>query len=119
MPGLNNAPPRETLKRALSIRQPLSELILLGEKTLEFRSVRTHMRERVYLYAGKKLATVPGFPEEEAQRLPRSVIVGSVEIIGCHEDEEGFVWELASPRRYRKPLVPYGVPQPGFWHPTF
>jgi hypothetical protein len=22
-------------------------------------------------------------------------------------------------RRYRKPLVALGVPQPGFWHPTF
>jgi hypothetical protein len=111
--------PREILKRALSIRQPLSELILLGEKTEEYRSQLTHIRERVYLYAGKKVHIVDGFPEEEAERLPRSVIVGSVEIIGCHEDEDGFVWELASPRRYPKPLVPHGVPQPGFWHPTF
>jgi predicted transcriptional regulator len=107
------------LTRALSIRQPLSELILLGEKTLEFRSMRTHMRERVYLYAGKKLAPVDGFPEKEAELLPRCVIVGSVEIVGCHEDDEGFVWELAKPSRYRKPLVAFGVPQPGFWHPTF
>ena len=43
-----------------------------------------------------------------------AVIVGSVDIIGCHEDEDGFVWELASPRRYRNPLVPHGVPQPDF-----
>jgi predicted transcriptional regulator len=119
MASHKKALPREILTRALSIRQPLSELILLGEKTREFRSMRTHIRERVYLYAGKKVATVDEFPDEEAQRLPRSVIVGSVEIVGCHEDEEGFVWELAKPRRYRKPLVPHGVPQPGFWHPTF
>jgi predicted transcriptional regulator len=110
---------REILKRALSIRQPLSERILLGEKTVEYRSRRTHIRGRVYLYAGKTLAHVDDFPEEEARLLPRGMVVGSVEIIGCHEDEEGFVWELASPRRYRKPLVPHGVPQPGFWHPTF
>src|ERR1700737_4512325 len=61
----------EILKRALSIRQPLSELILLGEKTLEFRSRLTRIRERVYLYAGKKLALVDDFPEEEAQLPPR------------------------------------------------
>jgi predicted transcriptional regulator len=109
----------EILKRALSIRQPLSELILRGEKTLEFRSRLTRIRERVYLYAGKKLALVHDFPDEEAQRLPRGVIVGSVEIIDCHEDEEGFAWELASPVRYFKPLLPHGVPQPGFWYPTF
>jgi hypothetical protein len=107
------------LKRALSIRQPPEELILLGEKTEEYRSRRTHIRGRVYLYAGKKVETVDDFPDEAAQRLPRSVIVGSVEIVGCHEDEKGFVWELAKPRRYRKPLVAHGVPQPGFWHPTF
>ena len=111
--------PREILKRALSIRQPLSELILIGEKVLEFRKMRTHIRARVYLYAGKKVALVDGFPEDEAEALPRSVIVGSVEIIGCHEDDDGFAWELAKPLRYAKPLVPNGVPQPGFWHPTF
>ena len=109
----------EILRRALSIRQPLSELILRGEKTLEFRSRLTRIRERVYLYAGKKLALVHDFPEEEAERLPRGVIVGSVEIIDCHEDAEGFAWELASPVRYLRPLVPHGVPQPGFWYPTF
>jgi predicted transcriptional regulator len=109
----------EILKRALSIRQPLSELILRGEKTLEFRSRLTRIRERVYLYAGKKLALVHDFPDEEAQRLPRGVIVGSVEIIDCHEDAEGFAWELAGPVRYFRPLVPHGVPQPGFWYPTF
>jgi hypothetical protein len=111
--------PREMLLRALSIRQPLSELILLGEKTEEYRKGRTHIRERVYLYPGKKVAFVDGFPEEEADSLPRGVIVGSVEIVGCHEDEDGFAWELARPMRYLSPLVPHGTPQPGFWKPTF
>jgi hypothetical protein len=58
MPSRQTHLPREISKRALSIRQPLSELILLGEKTLEFRSRLTHIRERVYLYAGKKLTIV-------------------------------------------------------------
>jgi hypothetical protein len=109
----------EQLKRALSIRQPLSELILRGKKKKEYRSRLTHIRGRVYLYAGKKLATVDDFPEKKAILLPRGVIVGSVDIIGCHEEKDRFAWELARPRRYRKPLVAHGVPQPGFWHPTF
>jgi hypothetical protein len=119
MAGRRREESREILTRALSIRQPLVELILLGEKTLEFRSIRTHMRERVYLYAGKKLAIVEGFPEGEAELLPRGVIMGSVEIIDCYEDEEGFAWDLANPIRYTTPLKPKGTPQPGFWHPTF
>jgi hypothetical protein len=122
VPTQENRLPKETLKRALSIQQPLSELTLTGEKTEEYRSRRTLIRERVYLYAGKKFKKdVPDFPSEKAALLPRGVIVGSVEIVGCREDEEKdcFAWELAKPRRYREPLVPHGVPQPGFWHPTF
>jgi hypothetical protein len=109
--------PKEILKRALSIRQPLSELMLLGKKNSEYRSRRTHIRGRVYLYAGKKVAAVDKFSDDEAQALPRSVIVGSVEIVGCHWDkkEDSFAWELAKPRRYREPLkATGGVPQPGF-----
>jgi hypothetical protein len=79
MPSRKNALPREILTRALSIRQPFVEQILLREKTREFRSRRTHIRERVYLYASKELKVVRGFPEEKALLLPRGVIVGSVE----------------------------------------
>ncbi len=97
-------------------------MILTGEKMEEYRKIRTHIRERVYLYAGKKYyKDFPDFAEEDAALLPRGVIVGSVEIVGCHEDEEEdcFVWELANPSRYSEPLIPHGVPQPGFWWPTF
>jgi hypothetical protein len=113
---------REELKRALSVKQPIPELILTGDKTEEYRSKLTHIRERVYLYAGKKYhKDFPDFSEEKASMLPRGVILGSVEIVGCHEDkaEDCFVWELANPIRYPKPLVPLGVPQPGFWWPKF
>jgi hypothetical protein len=113
---------REELNRALSVKQPIPELILTGDKTEEYRSRLTHIREWVYLYAGKKYhKEFPDFSEEEAAFLPRGVIVGSVEIVGCHkdEDEDCFVWELADPVRYSKPLVPHGIPQPGFWQPKF
>ncbi len=114
--------PVEVLKRALSIRQPLSELILIGEKTEEYRSGLTHIRERVFLYAGKKYhKDFPDFVEEEAARLPLGVIVGSGAIVGYRLDEEEdcMVSELADPMRYPEPLVPKGVPQPGFWWPKF
>lgn len=114
--------PTETLKRALSIRQPHSELILTGDKTREYRRRLTHIRGRVYLYAGKKLdVDVKGITNERAALLPRSAIVGSVEIVGCHWDkkENSFAWELADPVRYPEPLVARGVPQPGFWWPKF
>lgn len=42
--------------RAISIRQPYVELILRGQKTREFRSRVTHIRERVWLYAAKRPA---------------------------------------------------------------
>jgi len=115
---------KEILKRALSIRQPHSELILIGEKTKEYRGRLTHIRGRVYLYAGKKFDTgFKRFTDEEIELLPRSVIVGSVEITGCRKSKKHrgyFEWNLAKPRRYRKPLsAKGGVPQPGFWHPIF
>ena len=36
---------------AISIRQPFVEMILRGNKTIEYRSRKTNIRERVYLYA--------------------------------------------------------------------
>ena len=49
--------------RALSIRQPWAELILLGHKTIEVRSRRTNLRERVFIYAGLNRIK----PREEAR----------------------------------------------------
>src|SRR4051812_15413576 len=41
--------------RALSIRQPFAELILRGVKTVEYRSLRTHIvGERFWIYASRK-----------------------------------------------------------------
>ncbi|MGH9621910.1 MAG: hypothetical protein ACRD45_19660 [Bryobacteraceae bacterium] len=71
--------PPERLQRTISIRQPLVEQILTGTKKREFRSRPTRIRERVYLYATKKLAE--GAREMPAlATLPKGRIVGSVEI---------------------------------------
>ena len=78
-----------TEMRALSVRQPWAELIILGHKTIEVRSRRTHLRERVFIYAGLNRIE----PAEEARiaaqygidvaSLPRGVLVGSIDIVGC------------------------------------
>src|SRR5947208_599124 len=75
--------------RALSVRQPWAELILLGHKTVEVRSRRTVLRERVYLYATKNRidpaeeARISGEFGIDVDGLPRGVLVGTVLIVGC------------------------------------
>jgi hypothetical protein len=39
--------------KALSIRQPWAELILRGDKTVEYRSQPTKIRGRIYIYAAQ------------------------------------------------------------------
>lgn len=114
----------EHLTRALSIRQPFAEFILTGEKDMEFRSRQTHIRGRVYIYAGKNLCDALEWAggdwklKEVVKALPRGLIVGSVEIIGCvPEARRGYAWLLGEPRRYREPWKPMGTPQPGLWRP--
>lgn len=108
-----------TITRALSIRQPYIELILSGRKTIEYRSRRTNVRERVYLYA----STFPGPDEVFAtanlvwEELPRGLILGSVEITGCELGNEFFEWQLARPERLATPLKPTRRPQPLFFFP--
>jgi hypothetical protein len=125
--------------KALSIRQPWAELILRGEKTVEARPMRTAKRgERVYIYAGKNRIET----EEEARiaadhgidvdSLPRGVLVGTVEIVGCEplgpghsrvacfevtESTGGYAWLLRDPQREDSMRVPIGHPQPSFFTP--
>jgi hypothetical protein len=105
--------------RALSVRQPFAEMILRGTKKIEYRGVRTHIRERVYIYAStrpreaewfKKLGCEPG-------DLPTGVLVGSVEIVDCIETDDGFEWKLARPQRLTRRLKPKNQPQPIWFHP--
>ena len=114
----------KAITRAISIRQPYAELILAGEKEYEFRSRATNIRERVYIYAGRrpaddlllwfKLGMQPG-------DLPTGVIVGTVEIVGCDWYAAGncYAFELRRPKRLRTHLHPTNQPQPGFWLPRF
>ena len=105
--------------RAISIRQPYVEMILLGTKKIEYRSRRTNIRERVYLYASLTVET--DVCEEEGldpEKLPTGLIVGSVEIVDCtEEDKNDYEWHLANPKRLSTHLKPRNQPQPGIWRP--
>ncbi len=104
-----------TIERAISIRQPYVEQILLGKKNYEYRSTLTHIREMVYLYASKK----PASDDAEWRRvgsepgnLPTGVIVGSIVIAHCEWSgkDNCFRYRLESPVRFRKHLTPSGYP---------
>jgi len=99
--------------RALSIRQPSAEKVLLGEKTVEYRSQPTKVRGRIYLYAalGKSDA------DDGAEDLPRGMVVGTIEIADCVGSDGEYEWLLANPQRLPEPLSPVEQPQPVWFYP--
>ena len=113
----------DEITRAISIRQPYVELILQGKKRQEFRSRRTHLRGRVYIYASMTPKDDPlawRKSGKSPKSLPTGKIVGTVEIVGCTLTADGsFAYQLANPRRLRSHLVPVNQPQPSFWIPQF
>lgn len=131
---MNDAPHPDPNLIALGIRQPWAELILTGRKSIEVRTVRTNIRDTIYLFAGKTLDTSEHAMEAtkqcavDASQLTRGKIVGSVEITNCRpctpddasqslvdwEVMEGHcAWELANPVLFEEPLtirfLPYGI----------
>ena len=119
--------------RALSVRQPWAELILRGSKTIECRSKPTFVRERVWIYAAEgrpRRDTLSTITVPDQSVLPRGVLVGSVELIGCRRltpsdaaaacqpiDFEGYAWLVVHPERLAQPLRPTGRPQQEFFTP--
>lgn len=109
------------ITRALSIRQPFAEEIMAGRKTIEYRTIRTNIRERVYIYASKHDYA------RTLYELPRGVIVGSVEISDCvgqldvpgHQELgiSEYRWILKNPKRLKRLLKPKGKPQPVWFKP--
>jgi hypothetical protein len=110
--------------RALSVRQPWAELIMLGDKTIEYRNYPTDVRGVVYIYAS---ATRYGEEEEQEMQsefsldldsLPRGVIVGTVEVYDCQQGPEGgYEWLLRLPARLPQPLKPKRKPEPSWYFP--
>lgn len=112
------SPPNARM-RALSVRQPFAEQILAGEKQIEYRSIRTHIRGRVYIYASKAPGDADSYEEAgyEIEDLPRGMLVGTVELVDCIGEDSEFEWHLANPERLRPPLSVNGMPQPVFFWP--
>jgi hypothetical protein len=104
--------------RALSVRQPHAERILTGEKTIEYRSIPTKIRERVYVYASLTYDTdAKRTAGQEPDDLYSGVIVGSVEVVGCTGKSGAYKWKLANPRRLERPIKPVHRPQPVWFRP--
>jgi len=104
---------------ALSLRQPHAEQILRGKKRIEYRSMPTNKRQRVYIYASKSPADQEFWNEIglEPGDLPTGVLVGTVEIIGCRKVRGEYEWDLARPIRLNHPFRPKNQPQPAWFFP--
>ncbi len=119
---------------ALGIQQPWAELILRGIKTLEIRSQPTRVRGPIYLYASRRVSTLPAAKIAarehgiDLEALPRGVLVGSVHVVNsqaaaprdaqaaCLPTElliDRHCWQLAGALRLSHPVpvrfLPYGV----------
>ncbi len=112
------------ITRAISIRQPHAEAILLGGKDIEYRSRKTNIRERLYIYASKTREHEEVFANYRIQsnKVAYGVMIGTVEIIDCQESTEYdgyYEWMLARPKRLKTYLKPINQPQPSIWIPQF
>ena len=104
--------------RALSVKQPFAEQIMTGKKKIEYRSVPTDKRERVYIYATKSprkdvLKKLGKKPSDYSL----GVIIGTVEIVSCKWKNGEYQWGLANPQRLKKPQKPDGQPMPVWFKP--
>ncbi|MBL8821335.1 MAG: ASCH domain-containing protein [Planctomycetia bacterium] len=110
---------------ALSLRQPWAEEVMRGKKKIEYRSIPTNIRGRVYLYAslGRYSKTLEAeFSDDvgyDLDPLPRGVIVGTVEIVDCiyNRKNDDYEWMLGKPKRFPKPVKPKFKAQPVWFRP--
>lgn len=112
---------------ALSIKQPWTELILLGRKTIEVRSWSTDYRGLLALHTGKKPApeALARFPDVDASYL--GGFVGVAELVDVERftqvswsrlrtahlvsgpmPGEAFGWHFRNARRLRRPISANG-----------
>ena len=109
-------------RRALSIRQPWAELILRGDKVIEYRSTGCRkLGERVYIYAAPKTEKKERLAFKKmgikVGDLPIGVLVGTMEIESCTGRKGSYQWHIREPRRLARPRKPKGKPQPVWFIP--
>ena len=109
----------ESRMRALSVRQPYAEQILRGTKEIEYRSMLTRIRGRVYIYASLTPGDMEKFQEMGAQPgdFPVGVLVGTVELVDCTGQPGDYEWHLRLPVRLPEPIRPPRHPQPAWFFP--
>ena len=90
--------------KAISIRQPYVEQILVGTKTREYRSRVCHVRGRVLVHSSTRVDS-EHFDAVVAAGLLCGGLLGSVEVVGCEPDGNGgYAWLLANPVRFVDPV---------------
>jgi hypothetical protein len=112
-------------KRALSIRQPFAELILLHKKKIEYRTIKTNIiDEEIYIYASSQLRPSDDKSwkclRKTAEQLDRGVLVGTMIIVSCSEEKNSdghYEWHLAKPKRLPRVKKPTNRPNPVWFHP--
>lgn len=99
--------------RALSIQQPWVEMILHGEKNLEYRSRRVREMGPLLLHAsGTRRLENFSLGTFAPEVLTYGALVGVVDVVGVQavEGEDGlYAWQLAHPRRFRNPVAYSGA----------
>jgi hypothetical protein len=115
--------PDIALLRALSIRQPYAELIMRGEKSIEYRTQLTHIRGRIYIYATARQPDVDACRDArvDPDALVTGHIIGTVVLTDCLAPrwpwQKEYRWTLTDPQRLPEPLKPTGHPQPVWFYP--
>ena len=104
---------------AISIQQPFVHRIFSRTKKIEYRTIATKKRGTVYIYASLSKSREHECKRgEDFEKLPRGLLVGTVEVVDCvkygHRDY-GYI--LKNPRRFRKPIKPKKKAQPVWFIP--
>lgn len=124
--GRRTAKRKEPLSLALALRQPFAELVMSGKKKIEYRTRRTHIRGRVYVYAAAARhsaadeASLAKKYKLDMDALPRGVLVGTVEVYDCVESKKydnEYEWKVRKPVRSKRLIRPTAMPQPGWFRP--
>ena len=98
-------------RKAISIKQPWTELILDGSKSIEVRTWPTHYRGRLWLHAGltieKAVCLHFGIDHKDLQT---GGLLGHAELYDCIAFTSEALWEELRPKH--RNIGPY---QPGLW----
>jgi hypothetical protein len=109
-------------QRALSIRQPYAEAIMMGVKKIEYRSIPTKILGEIYVYASLKPVPKEFYGETDftPDDFPLGYVIGTIEIYGCRKNKDGqHEWLLKNPKRLKKIVKPDTdqKPQPVWFYP--